>query len=169
MVKGKKRTKIKRLSPKNSKAKTRETGIRKGGGKRKEKRETVISHKKDKQDSAVDLARDKKLIMWSGISFFMILILLFWFLNIKNVFRNIKDSSSPSQFSWSEISDEFDETMKQIKQGINELKQPGMIANTSTTTPLEIDQSTQDEDIELSETDIIKLKDKLKRLEEELN
>ena len=169
MVKGKKRTKIKRLSYKNKKAKTGETGIRKGGSKRKEKQETVISHKKDKQDLAAGLTHDKRLIMWSGISFFMVLILLFWFLNIKNVFRNIKDSSSPSQFSWSEISDEFDKTMKQIKQGVDELKQLGMIANTSTSTPPEIDQSTQDEDVELNETDIIKLKDKLKRLEEELN
>ena len=66
---------------------------------------------------------DKRLLMWAGVSFFMVLILFFWVLNMKNVFKpDIDNNSAEEENNWSEITNEFSETMEEIKTGLSEFK-----------------------------------------------
>ena len=81
------------------------------------------------------IERDKKLMMWTGVSFFMVLILGFWILNIKSIFKEAKDvGNNSSRFEWNKITNEFDQTMEQIKKGLEELKQMNITDNISTST-----------------------------------
>jgi len=46
----------------------------------KEGKKVILSGQEEKVE------RDKKLMMWAGVSFFMVLILALWVLNIKSIF-----------------------------------------------------------------------------------
>jgi len=95
----------------------------------KESKKIILSGQEEK------IERDKKLMMWAGVSFFMVLILAFWILNIKNIFKETKEArENPQKFEWGKITDEFGQTIEQIKEGLTELKQASITDNISTTT-----------------------------------
>jgi hypothetical protein len=122
------------------------------------------------------IERDKKLMMWAGVSFFMILILGFWVLNIKSVFKGATEArENPQKFEWGKITNEFDQTIEQIKEGLNELKQASVTDNISTTTEDNLNASNflpVSEDIGSSSPeeggDLEELKVRLKELEGEI-
>ncbi|MFA4833240.1 MAG: hypothetical protein WC619_00145 [Patescibacteria group bacterium] len=95
----------------------------------KERKKIIIPGQEEK------IERDKKLMMWAGVSFFMVLISAFWILNIKSIFKEMKVAKeNPQKFEWEKITNEFDQTIEQIKEGLVELKQAGVLNNISTTT-----------------------------------
>jgi len=74
--------------------------------------------KKDERDQD----RDKRLVMWSGVSFFMFLIVFLWFLNIRSVLSNT-DSNNTSQFNLKEFSEEFNKTFEGIRETMEALEE----------------------------------------------
>ena len=88
----------------------------------------------------------------------MVLILFFWIINIKNVFKinEVDNSNSQNQLNWQEITDEFGKTMDEIKNIKLEMDN----YNKEETTP-------KDETLELSQEEMSELKERLKKLEEE--
>lgn len=74
--------------------------------------------KKDERDQD----RDKRLVMWSGVSFFMFLIVFLWFLNIRSVLSNT-DSNNTSQFNLKEFSEEFNKTFEGIREKMEALEE----------------------------------------------
>ncbi len=107
------------------------------------------------------IEREKKLIMHTGIAFFMILITSVWIFNIKNVFESAKTNTgdNTAQLQLNEITDEFSKNMKQIKQGLEEIKS------------LEKNASSQNEAAQesggekINPDEIEKLKEKLEELD----
>ncbi|MEA3464348.1 MAG: hypothetical protein U9R14_04750 [Patescibacteria group bacterium] len=69
------------------------------------------------------IERDKRLMMWAGVVFFMVLICSVWIFNLKNVFRinQIKNTNSSAVEEWDKIADEFGKSWAKVKQGMNEL------------------------------------------------
>jgi hypothetical protein len=65
--------------------------------------------------------KEKKLVMWTGVSFFICLIALLWFLNLENVFSGA-DSSSRSKYDIDEISREFNRAFDEVKMKMEELE-----------------------------------------------
>lgn len=104
--------------------------------------------------------REKGLIMYTGIAFFMILITSVWIFNMKSVFESTKAKAgdNAAQVKLNEITDEFSENMKQIKQGLEEIKS------------LEKNSSAQNEILpeeagkKINPDEIEKLKEKLEEL-----
>lgn len=141
MADGTKKTRLKVRIQKIPKIK-KETGhaLKEAGQKEKlkesiEKRINKGNEKLSPFNQEERTGRDKKLMMWAGVSFFMILILAFWILNIKSVFKGAKEArENPQKFEWNKITNEFDQTIEQIKKGLNELKQVSVTDNISTTT-----------------------------------
>ena len=82
-----------------------------------EKKETIRGKPDDKKTQD-----DKRLLMWAGASFFMVLILFFWILNIKNVFKADIGNNTEKDINWNEITNEFSEAMEDIKSGLSEFK-----------------------------------------------
>lgn len=107
--------------------------------------------------------QDKRLMMWAGVSFFMVVILLVWILNLKNTFKTIEANNiNAPNLEWSEITDNFSQTMDEVKKGLAELKE-----GAGTTTPNVLPES---EDTATSTGDDIKeLQKRLKDLEEKLD
>ena len=131
------------------------------------------------------IEHDKKLMMWAGVSFFMILFIILWLANMKNVFKQVEQGRDNSeQFEWNKITDEFSQTMGQIRESLNELKQAALIDNTSSSTaenlnnylPANEDASTTQEFIDggagsagKEQDNILELKERLKDLEDNLD
>jgi len=107
---------------------------------------------------AEEIERDKRLIMWTGVIFFMVLILTIWIINFKNVFqaKQSENTNSSAIQEWNKITDEFTETWEKVRQGMSELKQ-------TTTTTTEENASSQ-----VSQEQINELKVKLEELENKI-
>jgi len=132
-------------------------------------------------DQEEKIERDKTLMMWAGVSFFMVLISAFWVLNIKSVFKGTKEArENPQKFEWEKITNEFDQTIEQIKEGLVELKQINVMDDISTTTKDNLNlnnllpgsedigsSSPQEAELE-GGGNLEELKDRLKELEEEI-
>lgn len=73
----------------------------------------------EKPDSE-KIEKDKKLIMYSGVAFFMMLFIAFWFLNIKSIFNSRQNGDSGAQLK--EISGQFRDSIKDLKENIKEIK-----------------------------------------------
>lgn len=88
-----------------------------------EKRNGQAPERTDEIDNA-KVEREKKLIMHTGIAFFMILIISVWIFNMKTVFKSTKaetgDNAARTQLN--EITDEFSKNMERIKQELKEIK-----------------------------------------------
>ena len=68
--------------------------------------------------------RKKRMIMWSGVSFFMVLIMAFWIYNTKQIFeteKNISDSQLPLT-DWKEMTKEVGSQINEIRGAVNEMK-----------------------------------------------
>ncbi|MDD5291319.1 MAG: hypothetical protein PHZ04_04385 [Patescibacteria group bacterium] len=139
----------------------------------KESKKIILPSQEEK------IERDKKLMMWAGVSFFMVLISAFWILNIKSIFKETKEArDNPQKFEWEKITNEFGQTIEQIKEGLTELKQAAVTDNISTTTednaninnflPTAEDIGSSSPAGTGSEETLGELKDRLKELEGEI-
>ncbi len=69
--------------------------------------------------------KDKSFLMWTGVSFFMILIIIFW---VYNTAQSLKKVSSEWQLSekavkWSQMADNLNEEILKIKNNVNEVRE----------------------------------------------
>lgn len=111
------------------------------------------------------LEREKKLIMWSGVSFFMVLIFAFWLFNVREIFNNGKGGASPAkeqQFNLEEITDRFNESMKEVRQNLSQF-------DSLATTSVSVSGPAATTSGELSQEEIRALKSRLEELENKLN
>ena len=95
----------------------------------KSKKATKKEHKETKSElsqeeiiiMAAKVEREKKFIMWSGVTFFMILIAFFWLYNTKQVLENskIEREDTPSLFTdWESVSEELGSAITEIKESV---------------------------------------------------
>ncbi len=105
--------------------------------------------------------REKKLIMYTGIAFFMILIVSVWIFNIKNVFESTKAKTgdNTARVQLNEITDEFSKNMEQLKQGLEEIK--SLEKNSSTQNEILPEEAEE----KINPDEIEKLKEKLEGLD----
>ncbi|MFH1427694.1 MAG: hypothetical protein ABIG60_04175 [Patescibacteria group bacterium] len=126
------------------------------------------------------IEQDKKLMLWSAITFFMILILVFWAMNFDKIFSiSQPENQTKSEFDWNKISEEFSQTMSEVRKGIGEIKNNWPEAENSEEANL--NQAEQifnnnlpdsnlnqgENESELSEEEVLELRDKLKDIESE--
>ncbi|MFA6106404.1 MAG: hypothetical protein WC745_01880 [Patescibacteria group bacterium] len=79
-----------------------------------------------------EVEKNKRLVMWSGVTFFMLAIIVIWVLNIKNIFQATPETAK-SDFNWEEISDNFSRSMEEAKKGIDEVKDIASEENATST------------------------------------
>lgn len=142
--------------------------------KRKKKKKKVLELKaeKSKRKTAktqvsvdpVKVEQEKRLIMWVGVSFFMVLIIFFWFLGIKYVFKQTSDKESDRSAleQLGNISDQFSQAIQEMKQGLAEIKSEIDIGTNSAESIIGDEQvSAQEKPPLFTEEDIEELKDVL--------
>lgn len=66
--------------------------------------------------------KDKKIVIITGVTFFMVLIFGFWLLNIKNIFQFNSPKINNNKISFIEIQKELDKATIKVKEGIDEIK-----------------------------------------------
>jgi len=79
-----------------------------------------------------EVEKNKRLVMWSGVTFFMLAIIIIWAINIKSVFKAAPETAG-SDLNWEEISENFSRSMEEAKKGIDEVK--SIASENATTTP----------------------------------
>lgn len=79
--------------------------------------------------------RQKRIIMWSGVSFFMVLIAVFWLYNTSQVFKKASlensDNNDISFDYWDELSDDLGNTINEMRENIDDIKS---LSDTATST-----------------------------------
>ena len=68
--------------------------------------------------------KDKQFLMWAGVSFFMILIVIFWAYNTKESIKRsrVNWESSEKAVAWSQMADELSDKILEIKNDINTVR-----------------------------------------------
>lgn len=85
----------------------------------KARRDEIFSAARlQKNSNGETLERDKKMIMYSGVAFFTLLIFILWLFNLKTVFNNSHNKLNGSEFKEQGL----DETTKEFKAALNEIK-----------------------------------------------
>ena len=134
-----------------------------------------------------DTEKDRKLLMWAGVIFFMILIAAGWLYNAKRVFEENKiEGKNESMFNfenWDKMTNELSDKVIQMKEDLESLKEfkgseeEPMNASSSerdlfaTSTEESIATTTEEIDEEkdnATKTQLEQLKEKLEALEKEL-
>lgn len=108
------------LKAKSVKHKAANVAPKKTSGKPKEEA-AATSQRKNSQEK---IDRDKRLIMWTGVTFFMLLIVVVWVFSMKYQLEQVRiqnDNSDSSQ-DWRELSDEVGEKMAEIISGFKKIK-----------------------------------------------
>jgi len=79
--------------------------------------------------------RNKKiLLMKIGVAVFTIVILFIWIFNLKNVWRNERQTSSVNnQTSWLKLKTDLDKTLGGIQRQLNQMNQAGVSQKSSST------------------------------------
>jgi hypothetical protein len=90
---------------------------------------------------AEKLEKEKRIVMWSGVAFLMLAIIIIWFLNIRNVFRAIPQSNAGDSLDWKEITDNFSKSMDEAKSSFEEIRKLPEQAATSSPAVLPDDDS----------------------------
>jgi hypothetical protein len=67
----------------------------------------------------------KQMIIWSGVSFFMILIIFFWAVNIKKIIGSGIEEKAIDNSSFSELNEELSANLEAIKENLEDLKEIG--------------------------------------------
>ncbi|MBU0636948.1 MAG: hypothetical protein ABH818_00880 [Patescibacteria group bacterium] len=73
-----------------------------------------------KSDEKIE--QDKKMLMVSGIIFFMLLIVSVWVINIKNIFQINSIKNNDNEFNWTEIKKELSSITIEMKKNMGEIK-----------------------------------------------
>ncbi|MEA3398117.1 MAG: hypothetical protein U9R06_00020 [Patescibacteria group bacterium] len=141
------------------------------GGNREQVR---IGFKKNvKQIDYNKLEKDKRLILISGVTFFMVLILFFWVYNIKNMFKDqvLNNAEETKITDWELLTNEIGDSIKNIKDDIVEIKTFADTASTTlsaTSSQFKLPDSGQaSSSREISEAEINNLKTKLEEISQE--
>lgn len=107
------------------------------------------------------IEKDKRLIMWSGVTFFMSLILVFWIFNIKSIFKTNEAEKQDLGFELTNMTGELGRSIGEFRKSWEEAK-------TEKVFDLEKDANTATSS-ELTKEEIEELKIKIEELEEKLN
>ena len=68
--------------------------------------------------------RDKQLLLWSAVTFFIVLIFALWLINLPSLLGSstIDEGESDHSFNWHNISDRFSQTWSDLKQEVEKGK-----------------------------------------------
>lgn len=129
--------------------------------------------------SLPQVEKDKIVLMWSGVAFFMIVIVGFWFFSIRQSIGNFKLSDKDKSFDWSElnkIADEFTKNIDLTKEQIASMKvalsaQGQELATTTiaSSTPVETSFNSLPTENKINQQDLDRIKQELLEINRKSN
>ena len=76
--------------------------------------------------------KEKRMIMWTGVSFFMILIMIFWVINFQRNFKAIAMDQKGGLPDWQQVTQQFQATMNNTSEVKNEIQKVGTVVASTT-------------------------------------
>ncbi|NTU98525.1 hypothetical protein HGA64_00750 [Candidatus Falkowbacteria bacterium] len=98
----------------------------------KENLPTQPANKQVMQPSMLKSDQEKRMIMWTGVTFFMVLIIGLWMFNLRLVFQEGQPTQASEQVDLKKVAKDFDDAMSQVRQGLDKLD----ASSTATTTDI---------------------------------
>lgn len=150
--------------------------------------ETVITNREEIYYIHEQVEHNKKIIMWSGVTFFTILIVFFWIISMKQNIKqtNVEIQTKSAATIWNEKAEQLDyqitemnsnlekintftkESKENIKEIITDNSQTEKSDDQEPKTITEDDKTSETKQKELSEEEILEIKEKIKELEAKL-
>ncbi|MDO9399085.1 MAG: hypothetical protein Q7T79_00135 [bacterium] len=96
-----------------------------------------------------NINQDKKIVMITGVTFFMVLIFGFWLLNVKNIFQLNSEKNNENNFSWVETKKGLDDIAVKMKKSIEEIKEIKNLQSTASSSLMQEDQQIKVNNIDL--------------------
>jgi len=90
------------------------------------KAEEIINQFKTRQPGIISekLEKDKQLIMWSGITFFMVLIMFVWVFQIRHSISQTKlENNNQKTERWKEVFSDLEKNISDLKTDLEKVKQ----------------------------------------------
>ena len=118
ITKSKKKVKVRKV--KSRKDSVTQTKARPEEAKRSEAKKKAI----DDRGMEAKLDREKQLIIFSGVTFFMVLIAFFWIINVSQVFEKMRVSSEENNDlanTWQELSEGLGQRLDQMKVDLGKI------------------------------------------------
>lgn len=189
----------KKTPAKKTLAKNKKTPIKKIASQAREKKQIKIispeanyfnyqrepEPKDVKKQNVSEEPKDRVLLMWAGVTFFMILIFFAWVMNTKKIFQENRVDYSENSSNWFESKEGLSETINLLKEGLEEIKEMRQDLSTESqdqgaensapsseifdefaTSSETIDENKSDQ---LNQEELEELKKKLKEIEARLN
>lgn len=170
-AKPKKKAIVHRLTVKKTKRKVAPKAVTKKIAKEK----SAVKEKKADKDQAegqileMKVEKEKRFIMWSGITFFMILILVFWVYNTRQVMRNIsQEADNETILDWQELGADVSTRLEQMRSDLDQIKALRTDSTSTPTATLPINEDVNtgpstSSGLDLSEEELKILKEKLEQ------
>lgn len=80
------------------------------------------------KDYYLKIERDKSLIMWSGVTFFMVLIVSLWVYNTKLTFQKIsRERASVPEIEFYQLTENIENKINEIEERLGEIKKEGVV------------------------------------------
>lgn len=122
-----------------------------------------------KKIAELKIERDKKIFMWIGITFIMLIVLVVWIFNLKNMFRQQASQNQGSkQLNIDQISEQFNKTMEEVSKDLNKLNELSSASSTAIGANANLTATTSAGNFEET-ADIQQLRTRLEELERRLN
>jgi hypothetical protein len=117
------------------------------------------------------IERDKKLLMWVGVTFIMAIVLVLWIINLKNMFREqARQNQIGKELNIDQISEQFNKTMDEVSTNLNQLNEISTATSTLASTSPSTNLVTSTSTVNFEETaEIQQLRARLEELERRLN
>lgn len=116
------------------------------------------------------IERDKKLLMWIGVTFIMAIVLVVWVYNLKSMFREqAKQNLTGKELNIDQISEQFNKTMEEVSTNLNKLNEISIASSTLASTSASANLPTATSSLSFEEAEDIKqLRARLEELERRL-
>jgi len=109
--------------------------------------------------------RDKKLLMWIGVTFIMSIVLVVWIYNLKSMFREqASQNQTGKELNIDQISEQFNKTMEEVSKDLNKLNEISVASPSLASLPTATSTANFEET-----ADIQQLRARLEELERRLN
>jgi uncharacterized protein (DUF1786 family) len=124
-----------------------------------------------KKIAELKIERDKKLMMWIGVTFIMSVVLIVWIYNLKSMFREqASQNQTGKELNIDQISEQFNKTMEEVSTNLNKLNELSVASSTLAGANATANLPTASSTVNFEETtDIQQLRARLEELERRLN
>lgn len=129
--------------------------------KEKKERNSNIKNEAEFAEKIKQVEDGKNFAIFAGVSFCMVIILIFWIVNLKSIFKVVENKQNKNDFNFNNVNDEFNIMAEQMKNEFGEFKK-------QKESFIDVNELNQEEESDVLENESILGKDEIIELKNRL-